>query len=76
MTVAKTNVFLGPGTNDANVDVTLGKEVHDILERMSFPEAWKDYEGLDEEGHWLKVGLGLHYGVGISWTVHPDTPPP
>ncbi|KAL7268456.1 hypothetical protein RUND412_008924 [Rhizina undulata] len=52
--VRETPVFLGHGTDDQWVDVTLGKQVRDILTHMGMHVSWKEYLGAEEDGHWLK----------------------
>ncbi|KAF3939565.1 hypothetical protein ABW19_dt0200654 [Dactylella cylindrospora] len=49
-----TSVFLGHGTDDAFVDIKLGLEVRDILGRIGYQVEWYQYEGAEQEGHWLK----------------------
>ncbi|EPS36242.1 hypothetical protein H072_10309 [Dactylellina haptotyla CBS 200.50] len=47
-------VFLGHGRYDAYVDISLGHQVRDMLSKIGYSVSWKEYEGADEEGHWLK----------------------
>jgi lysophospholipase-2 len=50
-----TPVFLGHGTDDAYVDVELGRQARDVLTRVGLKVEWKEYAGAEQEGHWLKV---------------------
>lgn len=47
-------VFLGHGTDDAYVDVELGRQARDVLSGLGWKVEWKEYSGADQEGHWLK----------------------
>ncbi|KAM0300084.1 hypothetical protein ACHAPM_007322 [Fusarium culmorum] len=47
-------VFLGHGTDDAYVDVELGRQAKDVLSRVGWAVDWNEYSGADLEGHWLK----------------------
>ncbi|KAF4342826.1 acyl thioesterase 1 [Fusarium beomiforme] len=49
-----TPVFLGHGTDDAYVDVKLGREARDVLTQIGFTVLWKEYQGAEQEGHWIK----------------------
>ncbi|KIX92841.1 uncharacterized protein Z520_11505 [Fonsecaea multimorphosa CBS 102226] len=50
-----TPVFLGHGTDDAYVDISLGRHARDVLTRVGFFEVmWKEYVGAEQEGHWFK----------------------
>ncbi|KAH7176373.1 Alpha/Beta hydrolase protein [Dactylonectria macrodidyma] len=49
------SVFLGHGTDDAYVDVELGRQVRQVLSRAGMDVEWKEYSGADQEGHWLKA---------------------
>ncbi|KAI5460387.1 Phospholipase/carboxylesterase [Mariannaea sp. PMI_226] len=51
----ETPIFLGHGTDDAYVDVDLGREAMEILSDAGFNASWKEYTGAEQEGHWLKV---------------------
>jgi predicted esterase len=50
----ETPVFLGHGSDDAWVDVELGRNVRDVLSGFGMSVVWKEYTGAEEEGHWLK----------------------
>ncbi|KAK4171471.1 Alpha/Beta hydrolase protein [Triangularia setosa] len=50
-----TPIFLGHGTDDAMVDVQLGREARDVLSKVGFQVEWKEYSGAELEGHWIKV---------------------
>ncbi|CAK7197445.1 hypothetical protein SEUCBS139899_000092 [Sporothrix eucalyptigena] len=47
-------VFVGHGRDDAYVDVELGRQAQKLLTDVGFTAEWKDYEGAEQEGHWLK----------------------
>ncbi|KAF4953112.1 hypothetical protein FGADI_6262 [Fusarium gaditjirri] len=53
--VPSTAVFLGHGTDDAYVDVELGREARNILTRVGFKTEWREYQGAELEGHWFKA---------------------
>jgi predicted esterase len=50
----ETPVFLGHGSDDAWVDVELGRNVRNVLTGFGMNVVWKEYTGAEEEGHWLK----------------------
>ncbi|KLU81014.1 hypothetical protein MAPG_00109 [Magnaporthiopsis poae ATCC 64411] len=50
-----TPVFLGHGTDDAYVDVELGRQAAHVLAQGGWTVEWKEYAGAEEEGHWFKV---------------------
>jgi lysophospholipase-2 len=47
-------LFLGHGADDAYVDVSLGRRVREILLDLGLLVTWKEYEGAEEEGNWVK----------------------
>lgn len=47
-------VFLGHGTDDAYVDIELGRQAADVLGKVGLKIEWREYTGADQEGHWLK----------------------
>lgn len=49
-----TPIFLGHSTDDAYVDVTLGRQARDFLSGIGFKVMWKEYVGAEQEGHWYK----------------------
>jgi acetyl esterase/lipase len=49
-----TPVFIGHGSDDAYVDVILGRQARDVLRQFGFNVEWREYSGADQEGHWLK----------------------
>lgn len=51
----RTPVFIGHGTDDAYVDVGLGRQAANTLARAGWHVQWKEYTGAEEEGHWFKV---------------------
>ncbi|KAJ6441562.1 Acyl-protein thioesterase 1 [Purpureocillium lavendulum] len=50
-----TPVYLGHGTDDAVVDIELGRTARDSLVGVGFNVAWVEYEGAALNGHWLEV---------------------
>ena len=50
-----TRVFLGHGTDDAYVDVELGRQARDALTQVGYSVEWKEYTGAELEGHWIKA---------------------
>ncbi|KAI1072991.1 hypothetical protein LB507_009086 [Fusarium sp. FIESC RH6] len=48
-------VFLGHGTDDAYVDVELGRQARDVLTQVGYSVEWKEYTGAELEGHWIKA---------------------
>lgn len=52
--LTSTPVLMGHGSDDAYVDIELGREVQTTLRHIGFEVEWKEYSGADEEGHWLK----------------------
>ncbi|KIH91839.1 hypothetical protein SPBR_01933 [Sporothrix brasiliensis 5110] len=54
-TILTAPVFLGHGRDDAYVDMELGRQAHKLLVNVGFTSVeWHDYEGAEQEGHWLK----------------------
>ena len=47
-------VWLGHGRDDAYVDVEEGRKARGLFERVGAVVTVGEYEGADEEGHWLK----------------------
>ncbi|KAK4168713.1 Alpha/Beta hydrolase protein [Cladorrhinum sp. PSN259] len=50
-----TPIFLGHGADDAVVGVELGRGARRVLAAIGFRVEWREYEGAELEGHWLKV---------------------
>ncbi|KAF5711533.1 acyl thioesterase 1 [Fusarium mundagurra] len=50
-----TTVFLGHGTDDAYVDIELGRKARDIIIQSGFAVEWREYQGAEQEGHWFKA---------------------
>ncbi|EWG53627.1 hypothetical protein FVEG_12021 [Fusarium verticillioides 7600] len=50
-----TTVFLGHGTDDAYVDVELGRKAREIIIQAGFTVEWREYQGAEQEGHWFKA---------------------
>ncbi|KAF5966142.1 lysophospholipase [Fusarium bulbicola] len=53
--LSSTAVFLGHGTDDAYVDVELGRKARDIIIQAGFTVEWREYQGAELEGHWFKA---------------------
>ncbi|KAF5625635.1 acyl thioesterase 1 [Fusarium sp. NRRL 52700] len=53
--LSSTKVFLGHGTDDAYVDVELGRKARDIILQAGFAVEWREYRGAELEGHWFKA---------------------
>lgn len=47
-------VFLAHGTDDAEVDVELGRTARKLLSRLSTVVTWREYRGAEQDGHWIK----------------------
>lgn len=52
--VLKTSVFVGHGRDDAYVDIELGRQAKQVLASVGFTVEWNEYEGAEQEGHWIK----------------------
>ncbi|OBS28292.1 hypothetical protein FPOA_02233 [Fusarium poae] len=50
-----TPIFLGHGTDDAYVDVELGRQARETLNRVGYSVEWKEYKGAELEGHWIQA---------------------
>ncbi|KAJ4129850.1 hypothetical protein NW768_006820 [Fusarium equiseti] len=50
-----TPIFLGHGTDDAYVDVELGRQARDVFTKVGYSVDWKEYTGAELEGHWIKA---------------------
>ncbi|KAJ7270151.1 Alpha/Beta hydrolase protein [Mycena haematopus] len=48
---ARTPIFLGHGTHDEKVSISLGRSARDVLQQLGCHVEWKEYD----EGHWYKV---------------------
>lgn len=46
--------LLGHGTDDAVVDISLGREASDLLLALGYDARWKEYSGASLEGHWFQ----------------------
>ncbi|OBT63717.1 hypothetical protein VE03_06191 [Pseudogymnoascus sp. 23342-1-I1] len=53
--VLNTPVFLGHGVDDEMVGVDLGRQARKVLEQLGMEVEWKEYEGAELDGHWVKV---------------------
>lgn len=49
------SVLLGHGTDDAYVDVELGRTAKSLLSEAGCEVEWKEYSGAEQEGHWFHV---------------------
>jgi predicted esterase len=54
-TLLHTPVFLGHGTDDAYIDIELGRQTKSLLSKIGLQVDWKEYSGAEDEGHWFKV---------------------
>lgn len=54
-----TPTLLLHGTDDAWVDVELGRQSHKILVQMGMEVDWNEYSGAENEGHWIKEPEGF-----------------
>ncbi|KAF5540712.1 acyl thioesterase 1 [Fusarium mexicanum] len=54
-TLSSMAAFLGHGTDDAYVDVELGRKARDIIIQAGFTVEWREYQGAEQEGHWFKA---------------------
>lgn len=45
---------LAHGTDDAYVDIELGRQAARVLRKVVLMISWREYSGADQEGHWLK----------------------
>ncbi|KAK4195176.1 Alpha/Beta hydrolase protein [Triangularia verruculosa] len=69
-----TPIFLGHGTDDAMVDVQLGREARDVLSKVGFQVEWKEYSGAELEGHWIKVPEEVDDIVAFLEALDPRAP--
>ncbi|KAK2765321.1 hypothetical protein FQN54_008165 [Arachnomyces sp. PD_36] len=54
-----TPVLLIHGTDDAWVNVELGRQARRILRKMGLNVDWNEYTGAENEGHWIKDPEGF-----------------
>lgn len=47
------------GTDDAFVSVELGRQAARALRKMGLPVEWHEYNGAENEGHWIKEPEGF-----------------
>jgi lysophospholipase II len=52
--VSKMPIFFGHGTDDAWINVELGRAARDIFIKAGYSVEWKEYTGAEMEGHWVK----------------------
>ncbi|OJJ37448.1 hypothetical protein ASPWEDRAFT_39133 [Aspergillus wentii DTO 134E9] len=57
--VVSTPVFLSHGTDDAWVDVALGRQARQLIRQMGIQTEWREYLGADNDGHWIKEPEGI-----------------
>lgn len=60
-----TPVFLSHGTDDAWVSVQLGRQAARILRQISVEVEWDEFEGAENDGHWVKEPEGFDKMVGF-----------
>lgn len=53
--LSATPIFLGHGTDDAYVDVELGRHGFRVLQSVGAKLTWREYVGAEQEGHWFKM---------------------
>lgn len=54
-----TPVLLLHGSDDAWVDVELGRQAHRVLAQLGMRVDWNEYVGAENEGHWIKDPEGF-----------------
>ncbi|OJD18169.1 hypothetical protein AJ78_01781 [Emergomyces pasteurianus Ep9510] len=67
-----TPVLLLHGTDDAWIDVELGRQAHRSLKELGMQVDWEEYSGAENEGHWVKEPEGVDTIVkflGAAWGV-------
>ncbi|KAF3764191.1 hypothetical protein M406DRAFT_28334, partial [Cryphonectria parasitica EP155] len=52
--VLSTPVLLCHGTDDAYVDIDLGRAARAVLTGLGMKVEWREYSGAEQEGHWFK----------------------
>lgn len=57
--VLSTPVLLLHGTDDAWVDVGLGRQAHRSLTKAGMQVDWHEFSGAENEGHWVKEPEGF-----------------
>lgn len=58
-TMHSTPVLLLHGSDDAWVDVELGRHAHRVLVEMGMHVDWNEFIGAENEGHWIKEPEGF-----------------
>ncbi|PGH36830.1 hypothetical protein GX50_00287 [[Emmonsia] crescens] len=54
-----TPILLLHGTDDAWIDVELGRQAHRNLTKMGMHVDWVEYSGAENEGHWIREPEGI-----------------
>lgn len=52
--LVKTPVHISHSTDDLWIDVSLGRQIRDVLRKLGCNVEWKEFSGAAEEGHWMK----------------------
>jgi predicted esterase len=58
-TMLSTPVLLLHGTDDAWIDVGLGRQAYRTLTNAGMHVDWKEYSGAENEGHWIREPEGF-----------------
>ncbi|KAK2743039.1 hypothetical protein FQN57_004995 [Myotisia sp. PD_48] len=69
-TMLSTPVLLLHGSDDAYVDVELGRQAHRLLVKMGMKAHWEEYSGADNEGHWVKEPEGFDRIISFLATLY------
>ncbi|OJD22896.1 hypothetical protein ACJ73_05755 [Blastomyces percursus] len=57
--ILSTPVLLLHGTDDAWIDVELGRQAHRNLTKIGLHVDWVEYSGAENEGHWIREPEGI-----------------
>ncbi|EGE08929.1 hypothetical protein TEQG_07884 [Trichophyton equinum CBS 127.97] len=69
-TMLSTPVMLLHGTDDAWVDVELGRQAHAGLTKLGMHAVFKEYTGADNDGHWVKEPEGVDDIAGFLGNIY------